>query len=169
VLKMSLNWNIKNVLGFKKNPDDYYLPIKNKKGGKVWDIQPITKYLVFKSMAIGLDKITKQNIDEWLIRISLIDELYGTTLMMKDDKGIAKPYHITSNDLERHIGLWTNANTFTRKKLVSNCVSGILRDIHYKVYQDVEKERLEKERELSEKVVPISSKVKKAVNSEIIS
>ena len=166
---MALRWSIKKVMGFKKNPDDYYLPIKNKKGGKVFDIQPITKHLVYETMVVGLAEITVNNIDEWLIRTRLAEKLYGTSLMIRDDKGVVKPYHITIEDLERHIGLWTNANTFTRKKLVGNCVSGILKDIHYQVYQDVERERLEKDKELAKKVVPISRGVKKAINSEIIS
>ena len=52
---------------------------------------------------------------------------------------------------------------------MGNCVSGMMKDITSQVYQDVEKERLEKDKELAKKVVPISSGVKKAVNSEIIS
>ena len=164
-----LNWSLRNIARFKSNRNDYYTPVVNKKGGKVFDINPITKYLVFQSMVIGLDEITKSNTDEWLIRLNFLSRLYGSSLMTKDEKGIAKPYKITFEDLERHIGLKTNSHRFTRKKLVSNCVSGMMKDITYQVYQDVEKERLVKDRELNKKVVPFSSGVKKAMNSEIIS
>ena len=47
---MALRWSIKKIMGFKKNPDDYYMPIENKKGSKVFDIQPITKHLVYETM-----------------------------------------------------------------------------------------------------------------------
>ena len=164
-----LEWSLRSIARFKSNKNDYYTPVVNKKGGKVFDINPITKYLVFQSTVIGLDEITQSNVDEWLIRLQFVNRLYGTSLMTRDDKNAVKPYKITFEDLEKHIGLKTNANTFTRKKLVNNCVSGILKDIHYQVYQDVERERLQKDKELAKKVVPISSGVKKAMNSEIIS
>ena len=164
-----LNWSLRNIARFKSNRNDYYTPIVNKKGGKVFDINPITKYLVYQSMVIGLDEITKNNFDEWLIRLNFLNRLYGSSLMTRDEKNVTRPYKITFEDLEKHIGLKTNSHRFTRKKLVGNCVSGMMKDITSQVYQDVEKERLEKDKELAKKVVPISSGVKKAVNSEIIS
>ena len=161
---MALRWSIKNVLGFKKNPDDYYMPIENKKGSKVFDIQPITKHLVYETMRVGLAEITVNNIDEWLIRIRLLEKLYGTSLMIRDDKGLVKPYHITVEDLQRHIGLWTNANRLKRKEFVNYCVSGILRDITDSVYRDVERERQEEHKKNAEKIVPFSDQTKKAIN-----
>ena len=164
-----LEWSLRKIARFKDNRNDYYTPVVNKKGQKVFDINPITKYLVYQSMVIGLDEITQSNVDEWLIRLNFINRLYGSSLMTRDDKNAVKPYKITFENLERHIGLKTNSHRFTRKKLVSNCVSGMMKDITYQVYQDVEKERLEKDKELAKKVVPISSGVKKAINSEFIS
>ena len=164
-----LEWSLFNIARFKNNRSDYYTPVVNKKGQKIFDINPITKYLVYQSMVIGLDEITQSNVDEWLIRLNFLNRLYGSSLMTRDDKNAVKPYRITFEDLEKHIGLKTNSHRFTRKKLVSNCVSGMMKDITYQVYQDVEKERLEKDKELAKKVVPISSGVKKAMNSEIIS
>ena len=165
---MALRWSIKKVMGFKKNPDDYYLPIKNKKGGKVFDIQPITKHLVYETMIVGLGEITENNIDEWLIRMRLAEKLYGTSLMIRDDKGVVKPYHITIEDLERHIGLWTNASRLKRKEFVNNCISGILRDITYNVYKDVEKQRIQEKKELDKKVVPISKGMQQALKKEVL-
>ena len=165
---MALRWSIKKILGFKRNPDDYYVPIENKKGSKVFDIQPITKHLVYETMVVGLAEITVSNIDEWLIRMKLVEKLYGTSLMMRDEKGNAKPYHITVGDLERHIGLWTNAEHIKRKEFVNRCVSGVLRDITNNVYNDVAKERLEKDKELAKKVVPISKGVQQAIEKEFI-
>ena len=165
---MALRWSIKKVMGFKKNPDDYYLPIKNKKGGKVFDIQPITKHLVYETMVVGLGEITENNIDEWLIRMRLAEKLYGTSLMIRDDKGVVKPYHITIEDLEKHIGLWTNAEHIKRKEFVNRCVSGVLRDITNSVYEDVEKERIREKEELSKKVVPISKGLQQALKEKAL-
>ena len=44
-----------------------------------------------------------------------------------------------------------------------------MKDITSQVYQDVERERLQKDKELAKKVVPISSGVKKAINDDFIS
>ena len=164
-----LEWSLFNIARFKNNRSDYYTPVVNKKGQKIFDINPITKYLVYQSMVIGLDEITKSNADEWLIRLQFVNRLYGTSLMTRDDKNAVKPYRITFEDLERHIGLKTNAHRFTRRKLVGNCVSGMMKDITSQVYQDVERERLQKDKELAKKVVPISSGVKKAINDDFIS
>ena len=164
-----LEWSLRKIARFKSNKSDYYTPVVNKKGQKIFDINPITKYLVYQSMVIGLDEITKNNCDEWLIRLNFINRLYGSSLMTRDDKNAVKPYKITFENLERHIGLKTNSHRFTRKKLVSNCVSGIMKDITSQVYQEAQRERLEKDKELAKKVVPISSGVKKAINSEFIS
>ena len=165
-----LNWSLRNIARFKSNRNDYYYtPVVNKKGQKVFDINPITKYLVYQSMVIGLDEITKSNADEWLIRLQFVNRLYGTSLMTRDDKNAVKPYKITFEDLERHIGLKTNSHRFTRRKLVSNCVSGMMKDITNQTYKDVERERLQKDKELAKKVVPISSGVKKAINDDFIS
>ena len=165
---MALRWSIKNIMGFKRNPDDYYVPIENKKGSKVFDIQPITKHLVYETMVVGLAEITVNNIDEWLIRTRLIEKLYGTSLMIRDDKGVVKPYHITIEDLEKHIGLWTNASRLKRKEFVNNCISGILRDITYNVYKDVEKERIREKEELSKRVVPISKGLQQALKEKAL-
>ena len=164
-----LEWSLRKIARFKSNKSDYYTPVVNKKGQKIFDINPITKYLVYQSMVIGLDEITKNNCDEWLIRLNFINRLYGSSLMTRDDKNAVKPYKITFEDLERHSGLKTNSHRFTRRKLVSNCVSGVMKDITNQTYKDVERERLQKDKELAKKVVPISSGVKKAMNSEIIS
>ena len=59
---MALRWSIRNIMGFKRNPDDYYVPVENKKGSKVFDIQPITKHLVYETMIVGLSEITESNI-----------------------------------------------------------------------------------------------------------
>tara|TARA_Y100001963_G_scaffold20356_2_gene25990 strand:- start:4082 stop:4582 length:501 start_codon:yes stop_codon:yes gene_type:complete len=165
---MALRWSIRNIMGFKRNPDDYYVPVENKKGSKVFDIQPITKHLVYETMIVGLSEITESNIDEWLIRMRLVEKLYNTSLMMRDDKGVVKPYRITIKDLQNHVGLWTNAERLTRKKFVNNCVSGVLRDITNNVYKDVENERIQEKKELDKKVVPISKSLQSALKESVI-
>jgi len=105
-----LEWSLFNIARFKNNRSDYYTPVVNKKGQKIFDINPITKYLVYQSMVIGLDEITQSNVDEWLIRLNFLNRLYGSSLMTRDDKNAVKPYRITFEDLERHIGLKTSAH-----------------------------------------------------------
>jgi hypothetical protein len=131
---MPLNWSVKAV----KNADDvcYYTATKNSivhgiTRGEEY-VHPITNSLVFLTMAIGLNEITEENIDEWESRLALAYEVGWISKMVVfagyEDDGDIKwaPRLITRADLERHIGLETNATYETNKAWRS------------RVYQEVE-------------------------------
>lgn len=114
---MPLNWSVKNV----KNADDvcYFTATKNSvvhglTRGEEY-VHPITNTLVFATMAMGLNEITEANIDEWESRLGLAYEVGWISKMVvyggDDENGNHKwePRMLTRTDLERHIGLETNA------------------------------------------------------------
>ena len=115
---MPLNWSVKNV----KDADDvcYFTATKNSvvhglvRGEEY--THPITNTLVFATMAMGLNEITEANIDEWESRLGLAYEVGWISKMVvfagyENDGNIKwEPRMLTRADLERHIGLETNAN-----------------------------------------------------------
>ena len=115
---MPLNWSVKAV----KDADDdcYFTATKT----RVYDgvtrgeeyTHPITDSLVWATMSLGLNEITEANIDEWEKRLALA---YNVGWISKsvvfggfaDDGDIKwEPRMLTRDDLERHIGLETNAS-----------------------------------------------------------
>lgn len=93
---MALNWNIQKCAHWKR------LGTK-----KEW---PITNALVWATMAVGIREITKQNFEEFYRRLHLIEKINGTFLMQN-----GRPLFITREDVERRIGLYTNAGTITKR------------------------------------------------------
>ena len=74
-----------------------------KKGDALWN--PVTTALVWHSLSTGIGRITEANAAEVYARISLVEELYGTSL--RDGDG---PRPISMGHVVQHIGLSTNAS-----------------------------------------------------------
>ena len=55
-------------------------------------------------MMIGLYEIKKSNLDEWMIRITMLNTVRPGTI------------DVNLGDLERHVGLRTNARSYTPAK-----------------------------------------------------
>jgi hypothetical protein len=74
----------------------------------LWDDQGNmeAKYqaVIFETINIGMNEITKDNFEEFHLRHKIISELYDS-----------KPY-ITKGSLKKMIGLWTNARPMTKGK-----------------------------------------------------
>jgi hypothetical protein len=72
-------------------------------------LNPVTEILVFATLAVGLHEITEENIDEWELRLEMLT-LAGETLgILPDENGERKPWQPGREELEEHLGLWTNA------------------------------------------------------------
>ena len=68
--------------------------------------------LIWASLTIGMDKLTSENIKEWVYRIERCRfENHGLFATEKDGKGAYM--EITEADLEPWIGLKTNVSTYT--------------------------------------------------------
>jgi hypothetical protein len=140
---MPLNWSVKAV----KNADDvcYYTATKNSINhgltrGEEY-VHPITNTLVFLTMAMGLNDITEENVDEWESRLALAYEVGWISKMVvyggTDEDGTYKwePRMISRADLERHIGLETNASYETnhawRSRLYEEVEARGLKELGY--------------------------------------
>ena len=76
---------------------------------------PVTHYLMFSTMTIGMGEITKQNAPEFFRRVAIIQKIYGPALTYRDplNKERVEAY-VTLEDITNHIGLKTNVSTISK-------------------------------------------------------
>jgi hypothetical protein len=68
-----------------------------------------TEALIWLTIGIGMGDITEENVDEFTARVMIWEKVRGNYLRL--DK---EPYYLTRSDIERRIGLWTNASRETK-------------------------------------------------------
>lgn len=78
--------------------------------GKTMKVE--TEILIWATMSVDLGSITEANIEEWFLRMTFVERLFGTF----GTNGDGTPWRITPEVLRRHIGLSTNVTTHTRAK-----------------------------------------------------
>lgn len=96
---MALNWNIAKVKEYEK--------VKTE---AEW---AVTNLLIWATMFVGFRSITKDNYKEFYKRLHLY-ELVNGAFLYKD----RQPKYITEAQVERRIGLETNASTFSRTEFM---------------------------------------------------
>ena len=69
-------------------------------------VRPETEQVVFATACVGLDEIKPDNVDEWAFRLRFLQKL-----------GYMNSF-LTRTDIERHVGLRTNARTETRAQFL---------------------------------------------------
>jgi len=74
---------------------------------------PATNALVWSSMPLGFHEITEKNYREIYYRDRLYSAIIGESLMKSGKKG-PEPRPITLEEIERRIGMETNASDLTR-------------------------------------------------------
>ena len=79
--------------------------------------KPMTEAVIFLTLFVGMNEITEKNVVEFACRVHLF-ETCGDPLL----KGPNGPLRLTLADIQRHIGLRTNANTLTRARFFNSCV-----------------------------------------------
>lgn len=94
-------------------------------------LNPTTHAIVFMTMAIGMGSITNKNVDEFIMRVMLEQEMSGPWLYeMKGDERVG--VYVTPNDVRRHTGLTTNVSRMTRvqyRKRVYDMLVGRAEDL----------------------------------------
>jgi hypothetical protein len=140
---MPLNWYVGNI----ENSDDVCWLTATKSSvvdGRVRGeeyLSPITNSFIWATMTIGLNEITKENVDEWEKRLALayaIGWLSKPVVWNGNEPDGEKNSHcfegrpLTRADIERHIGLSTNASYESpsewRKRVIERMTEEGLRD-----------------------------------------
>lgn len=76
-------------------------------------MNPVTKALIFATMAVGLSGITEANAEEFFGRLRVVESTQGTYLV-----GAAPSRFITPEMVRQHIGLATNVSDESRSQWV---------------------------------------------------
>ena len=76
---------------------------------------PVTHYLMFSTMTVGMGEITKQNAPEFFRRIAIIQKIFGPATSYRDPlDGSLVDIYLTQEDINNHIGLKTNVSTMSK-------------------------------------------------------
>ena len=118
---MSLNWDISSVEDYKTK---CYIP--DPEDPEKVLVHPVTESLVWLSMAVHMNEITKENCEEFYRRVSIIEMVNGTYLSNKHNDGTVEPLWMTLSAIKSHIGLRTNVTSHGWSKY-SKAVMGMLR------------------------------------------
>jgi len=97
---MSLDFKLNNIEGSE------YICYNEKN-----EMNPVTKILIFLTMTIGLNKITSRNYKKFHNRIRMSESVYGQFLVNNN---------IDLKEVEKHIGLTTNATPLSKSKFLNN-------------------------------------------------
>jgi hypothetical protein len=123
---MSLTWSMTGV----KDIKDLHVPNPDRPGELMLD--GISKSLVFMTMFIGMDEITKDNMDEFYTRAHIWEKCFGAlTCGMVDDKPVDRP--IEYADVVRRIGLKTNGGSMTKAAWSKHVMTRLYADAYNKL------------------------------------
>lgn len=79
-----------------------------------WEWQK-TQCMIFRSMSVGMNRITEENVDEFYVRMMMVTQMHGKPLVEWDEaKGKHVDRDVTYAEVRRRIGLTTNASTLTK-------------------------------------------------------
>lgn len=97
---MSLDWDLKEIDAWQA-----LCRVVDDEGEE--RLNPVTEVLIFAALAVGLQRITEKNIDQWELRIEMLSQM-GRFLGTRIEGGRTERWNPGRKDLEAHIGLSTN-------------------------------------------------------------
>jgi hypothetical protein len=104
---MALDWSIKEVINFK----DCYKSSNDKDDET--SLKDLPHQIILSTMIVGISDITKENYQQFYNRLHLLESISGAFFYLD---GVSKL--ISLEDVERMIGLTTNASELTRVKFL---------------------------------------------------
>lgn len=116
---MPLTWNTTNIANRNEVDTDPY-------DEKSW--HPVCTGLVWLSLHCGFNEITQKNHEEVAQRIAIWQKFFGPYLC----KDVTTSVYITNLDVQRYIGLRTNASRMTKTQFNKRIVAWVTEDApHY--------------------------------------
>jgi hypothetical protein len=92
----------------------------------------LTNAILWAGLCLDLDKITAENVDEWVFRAALMKSINRAVISRGREKSA-----FTRTEIVRHIGLTTCARSRTRKQFLSNLMQCLERDVERSVLGEV--------------------------------
>ena len=132
---MALNWDVENIKEAwyivpqseldkeakekKENPNRVSMmgPTRYEEDGNTYQMKGEIQTLIFLTMNIGMNEITKKNYKKFYNRLHFLENQLpsGAYLTYSDE-----PYPYTRDMIEQLIGLKTNATNLTKSKFIKN-------------------------------------------------
>lgn len=111
---MSLNWSLENV----ENGQEL-----------ASNMDATTESIIWYTMLIGMPSITEDNAVEFYKRVAFYEKLFGSNVYHIDENNNRVSDYITIDDINKHIGLRTNASTITATKYRNHIVQQFFKEI----------------------------------------
>lgn len=116
---MALNWNATEIKNYKNKI--YRTLTKGEQGyqedKKTYGMRDIPKSIIFYTMSVGMREITENNYEQFYNRVHLLETSNGTQYVTR---GTHKPIYTKLKDVEKMIGLTTNASTKTTSRFLKD-------------------------------------------------
>lgn len=90
-----------------------------------YKLNKVSEYLTYATMFVGIQKITKDNYEKFYNRLVAFEKVAGKHLMRNVGSDQVPRWiqrHIEKEEVERHIGLGTNASRMTPAKFKKSLV-----------------------------------------------
>ena len=132
---MALNWDVESIKEAwylvpqseldkeakekEKNPNTISLwsPTRYKEDGNTYQMKGELQTLIYLTMNIGMDEITKKNYKKFYNRLHFLESQLPSGAYLTY---AAEPYPYTMEMVEELIGLKTNATNLTKSKFIKN-------------------------------------------------
>ena len=115
---MALHWDTRSI----KDCDELYPPTKDEDGVEL--MNPITWCIIMTSMNVNLGDLTEANVDEWIRRQLIYQQLFGAHL----HDGDKNPVFLEPKHIRDHIGLKVNTRVTTKAQFRKHMFECVERD-----------------------------------------
>jgi len=117
---MSLDYNLTGIKDYEK------VCLTEDDGRKVHSAR--TDSLIWATMYIGMEQITEKNFEEFYIRLSIYERIFGASVYRYVNMKREGVY-ITLADVKNHIGLKTNADRLTDNQFDSKLMKRLRSEV----------------------------------------
>jgi len=119
---MALHWDLKKIKNYKRG---CYRTLKEGEQGydpneKKYRLRKIPENIILYTMNTGIREITEKNYKQFYNRVHLLELQHGTSYFKITPKGKHIPIYTTLEDVEKMIGLRTNASTKTTSRFIKD-------------------------------------------------
>lgn len=120
---MSLDWNLKKIRDYKKlyrkigEGERGYSPTK-----PTFTLKSENERIIWLTMIIGMREITEKNWEQFYNRVNFYEKNTDSHLWKKLKNKLV-PMYITKDQVQKMIGLSTNASTLTKNQFIKRVMS----------------------------------------------
>lgn len=125
---MSLNFDVSGIENYRE-----LTTLEREDGRLEW--HPITSAIVYLSLGVGLQRITKSNWKKWFARCRLHEKAFGPMLISRGERHEGELY-ITPEEVQAHIGLSTNVSDKTDAEWRKDFMQSWTTEIEWRILKE---------------------------------